>query len=107
MSLTKLIEAVEAGVISTDLIMDAIEEPVDQVTCLAAFDGYIEAGPALASSLVPNWEWSMHSNGQALLWPPRSVDEQNAGVIEAEVDSLPSRALFLCILRALEEEWRE
>ena len=106
MSLTKLIEAMEAGVISTDLIMDALEEPADQVTCLAAFDGYVEAGPALASSLVPDWEWSMHSNGQALLWPPGTVDEQNAGVIEAEADGLPSRALLLCILRALEQEGR-
>jgi len=48
----------------------------------------------------------MHSNGQALLWPPGSVDDQNAGVIEVEVDCLPSRALLLCILRALEQEGR-
>ncbi|WP_434612148.1 hypothetical protein [Tabrizicola sp. M-4] len=106
MSLSKLIEAVEAGVISTDLIMDALEEPVDQVTCLAAFDGYVEAGPALAASVLPDWTWTMHSNGQAALWPPGTVDGQNAGVIEAEADGLPSRALLLCILRALEQEGR-
>jgi hypothetical protein len=98
----KLREAVERGVISTDLIMAVIDGPIDQVHTLAAFDGYIEAAPLVASALLPGWEWTMNSNGQAVVWPPGSADEQNAGCIEADIEGQPSRALLLAILRALE-----
>jgi hypothetical protein len=69
----------------------------------AAYDEQdMNAAAALNAALLPGWDWTMHGNGQAALWPPGSIDEQNAGCIEADIEGQPARALLLAILRALE-----
>lgn len=62
--------------------------------CLSAAVRFLRA-------TLPGWDYSVHGNGQAALWPPGTIDEQNAGCIETEFEDQPARALFFAILRAL------
>lgn len=68
---------------------------------VSAYHGSINDAERLHRMAVPTWDWSVHGNGQAALWPSGSIDEQNAGVIETEIDGYPARAWLLAILRAM------
>ena len=56
-ALDELIAAVEAGAISTTLIMDTFGGGWDDVLVLAAFDGSLDAARALHDALLPGWCW--------------------------------------------------
>jgi len=94
--LRKLIEAVENGT----FLMDTLEPARTERIAYEAFGGSVDAAIALCEALLPGWDWSMHGNGQATLWPPGTIDEQNKGAIEADMESQPARALLLAVLRA-------
>ena len=104
MTLRKLIEVVEAGEWPDGLVIPApfTDTPQTGYAVTEAFHGSLDAAKALHDALLPGWDWTMHGNGQAALWPPGSIDEQNAGCIEADIEGQPARALLLAILRALE-----
>lgn len=108
MSLSKLIEAVERGVISTDLIIEAIEEPTDQVTCLAAFDGSLDAAKRLHDALLPGMFWNMGHLDQPSLGYVCTVANGHFADSQSwrgyAMD--PARAWLLAVLRALEQEGR-
>ena len=73
-----------------------------------AYGGSLDAAKELHERLVPDEGWSISETGDASLWPPGSIDEQNAGVIEARCDDNPARAWLLAILDALiAEETRD
>ena len=117
MSLSKLIEAVEAGaarpgdyghpdVMFMEVWLPTVSGPQLWQYASEAYDGSLDAAKRLHDALLPGWDWTMHGNGQAALWPPGTIEEQNAGCIEVDVEGWPSRALLLAILRALEQEGR-
>ncbi|WP_374290114.1 hypothetical protein [Paenirhodobacter enshiensis] len=109
--LQRLIEAVGRGddmlfrrfnraVFSTpcqDIALQLREE-----NCRHAYKGSLDDAKSLHEALLPGWEWTAHSNGQAVVWPPGTIDEQNAGMIETDIDGQPARALLAAILRAVE-----
>lgn len=100
--LARLIEAVEAGAISTDLIMSAIEEPSDQLNTLGAFDGYLDAAKALHDALLPGWIFDA-TNDSAFVMRPWDYHGEPPPQYGSEADN-PARAWLLAILRALEAE---
>ena len=88
-----LIEAVEDGRISTDLIMDAFGNGWDDIMVLGAFDGYLDAAKELHEALLPGWQ--------------RQISESNAKVYErpniaffGEAVDNDARAWLLAILNA-------
>ena len=103
MTIRGLIDAVEAGTLH-ESAWGGMEWPegLSWSTVQYAYAGSLDAAKALHDALLPGWDWTMHGNGQAALWPPGSIDEQNAGCIEADIEGQPARALLLAILRALE-----
>lgn len=103
MSIRGLIEAVEAGVISTDMIIDALEEPVDQVTCLAAYHGSLDAAKSLHDALLPGWDWSLFVES-AEVSKPFVCDGVTYSHVYYHEDVNAARAWLICILRALEQE---
>ena len=105
MTIRGLIEAVEAGEVGWNRLATTAEDaipPKEAALAATAYSGSLDAAKALHAALLPGWDWTMHGNGQAALWPPGSIDEQNAGCIEADIEGQPARALLLAILRALE-----
>ena len=62
--------------------------------------GCLTSAVKLLHKALPGWDWTMHGNGQALLWPPGTVDEQNKGCIEVDIEDSPARALLIAILKA-------
>lgn len=94
-TLRALIEAVEAGT----FMMDALPWP-HEVTAYEAFSGSLDAAKALHEALLPEWDWTINGNGQAVVWPPGSADDQNRGSIETDIEGQPARALLLAALRA-------
>lgn len=66
-----------------------------------AMAGDMTRAAVLVRDALPGWCWTMHGNGQAAVWPPGTVDEQNAGCIETEIEGDPARALLLAVILAL------
>lgn len=99
--LDTLIDAIKAGQISTDIIMAAFGHGWDDIRVLAAFDGDLMAVVQIIEAVLPEWDWTMDGSGQAAVWPPGTVDQQNAGMIEADIEGNPARALLLAILMAM------
>lgn len=99
--LDTLIEAIKAGQISTDIIMTAFGHGWDDIRVLAAFDGDLMAVVQIIEAVLPGWDWTMDGGGQAAVWPPGTADQQNAGMIEADIEGNPARALLLAILMAM------
>lgn len=108
MSQGKLIEAVDAGTATAyDFgLLFPLATNFEHTNAWDAYRGSLDAAKRLHDALLPGWDWTMHGNGQAALWPPGTIEEQNAGCIEVDVEGWPSRALLLAILRALEQEGR-
>lgn len=100
-AMNRLAEAVAAGAISTDLIMQAFGNGWDDIMVLGAFDGSKDAATGFVSQCLPGWDWTMHGNGQAAVWPPGTIDQQNAGVIEEDIQDQPARALLLAALHGI------
>lgn len=98
--LRKLIEAVEAE--DTRPWHEAIPLlGIKNATFFGAAQcGSLDDAVVLLEALLPGWDWSMHGNGQATLWPPGTIDEQNKGAIETYIVDQPARALLLAVLRA-------
>lgn len=102
--LRKLIEAVQSGTAkATDFHCEPFYSCRDgeYTSAVNTYCGDLNAAKALHEALLPEWEWTVHSNGQAVVWPPGTIDEQNAGMIETDIDGQPARALLLAILRAV------
>ncbi len=102
-ALQRLIEAVETGSsqYSGDTIRKALGSNAHISRFIDAKRGDLNEAKALHEALLPGWDWSMHGNGQAFLWPPGTIDEQNLGCIEVDIEDQPARALLVAILRAL------
>lgn len=115
--LQRLIEAVEAGAISTDLIMDAFGHGWDDVLVLGAFDGYIDAAKALHEAMLPdgsgnggtNWSVEIRRGGREMdedwLWRVEISDGNShvsCDVSEDAAADTPARAWLIAILKALE-----
>lgn len=66
--------------------------------------GSMDSAVQLLDALVPDWDWSVTSHGQATLWPPVSSEEVDPLSIDADIGWHPAQALLLCILRALDHE---
>lgn len=92
--------AVESG--AFDEHLSYLVLPDFTMAAAMPFVGGIEGAQSLVEGLLPGWDWTMHSNGQAALWPPGSVEQQNAGVIEFDIEGNPARALLVCVLKAME-----
>lgn len=95
-----LIEAVRGGAISTSLIEDAMDDMLQAVRVLAAFDGSMDAAIELQSiDLLPGWWWragcGKRQDSSASVWK----DGVSEYLAEAET---PARALLLATLTA----WR-
>ena len=97
-ALDELIAAVEAGAISTDLIMAVFDDMPDQVTCLAAFDGYLDAAKALHDALLPGWWFAIQPTGVTVA----NVETPHDGMICDGASDVTARAWLLAILRALQ-----
>lgn len=93
-------EAMESGTFAETLSYRVM--PDFTISAAMAFVGDIAAAAVLVESLLPEWDWTMHSSGEAALWPPGSVEQQNAGVIEFDIEGNPARALLVCVLKAME-----
>lgn len=103
-ALERLIEAVESDSIKT-VSAHAIKQATGkhcQMNFVSAFNGSLDAATALHEALLPGWDWSAHGNGQAFVWPPGTIDQQNLGSIEVDIEDAPARALLAAILRALQ-----
>lgn len=117
MSLSKLIEAVEAGKSKSAVMYSAIGIgggaepatigglPADQwQNVLGALDGSLDAAKRLHDALLPGWEWLVRSRGDyACVYEPEELGDKDA---EAIIIGRPARAWLLAILRALEHEGR-
>lgn len=102
-ALRRLIEAVEKGATpGVGWTVPVFGEAgfAERQDCRKAFRGDLNAAVALHKALLPGWVWTMHGNGQAVVWPPGTADVQNAGCIETDIEGKPARALLLAILRA-------
>lgn len=104
--LDRMIEAVEAGEWDHASAASSAEKWLMRKPgryygpAYSAFGGSIDAAVALLEALLPDWDWSSHGNGQATLWPPGNIAQQNAGAINTKIDDRPARALLLATLRA-------
>lgn len=120
MSLSKLIEAVEAGTLHPDddwdflcdlfpmsqAEKDAGDYESDEVANIRnAFHGSLDAAKRLHDALLPGWGWETGANATfasiAQVW---KSGRDKAHVATSET---PARAFLLAILRALEQEGRE
>ena len=103
-NLDKLIDAVEAGEATKHQFLTwrpgLSGTRKESAMMFKAYNGSLDAAKALHEALLPGWDWSAHGNGQACLWPPGSIDEQNSGCIETDIEDEPSRAMLLAILKA-------
>lgn len=103
--LDKLIEAVEAGSISTDLIMDAFGHGWDDVLVLAAFDGDLDAALRLHDAQLPGWAWEGGSlSNSVTVYPPFYPGEDFDAPCYSGENAKLSRALLLAILRAVKAQ---
>jgi len=106
-ALQELLAKVEAGRICTDAIIAAFDEMADQVVCLAAFDGSLDAAKALHDAVLPGWLWGAHE-------PKPSVFRVYVSVRSAlrpmpftcDADN-PARAWLSAIIKALISECKE
>jgi hypothetical protein len=94
--LDKLIEAVEAGWISTDLLMAAIEHPLDMIA-LASFDGSLDAAVALHEALLPGWVWGRTEENIYVKDPAQGSRSTKWG----GPSDKPARSFLLATLRAV------
>ena len=96
-ALTALRDAISGSAISTDLIQEAFDEQWEQVTCLAAFDGSLDAAKSLHEAVLPGYGW--------LVQDMRLTDAFGAVVFENALyevrNTAPARAWLLAILEAL------
>ena len=114
-ALAALIEAVEGGHISTDLIGETFGDGWTDIHVLAAFDGSLDAAKALHEALLPGWGKSLNFTGivdgsvAVTMFGPllESAGKWDfAPKFEARADS-PARAWLLAILLALASEGGE
>ena len=111
-ALRALIEAVEAGDANADVWRDIWRHDkiwTMQVALKAnlAFKGSLNAAKALHEALLPEWGWTMTSDGFAQIdydgdEPLAEGADFSDYVKEARLDGYPVRAWLLAILRALE-----
>jgi len=111
----RLIEAVEAGVISTDLITDAFGSGWDDVIILAAFDGSLDAARELHDALLPGWRKNLHfteffdgSVAISILGPvPDDAEKWTFSTKYEASASTPARAWLIAILKAYRAYMKE
>lgn len=115
MSLSKLINAVEAGtarpgkyghpdVMFMEVWLPTVSGPQLWQYASEAYDGSLDAAKLLHDALLPGWGWEAGENATfvsiAQVW---KSGRDKAHVATSET---PARAWLLCILRALEQEGR-
>lgn len=115
MSLSKLIEAVEAGTLCSgdfitlddcELIYSVFplsEENHHAELVSLCMEGSLDAALSLHKALLPGWHWR-GDDGQGQEWPYMCVwhpEGKLAGCGDAEAEE-PARAWLLAILRAME-----
>lgn len=103
-ALDRLIAAVEAGEISTDLIRAALaDDPPRCMWCLAAFDGSTDAAILLVADLLPGWRWEVWKQGNHR----QPVEAFGALLVGSTcrycTAATPARALLLATLKAMKE----
>ncbi len=109
MTISKLIEAIEAGTLDvSDLVAF---EPEEHAAAWNAYEGSLDAAKALHDALLPGWSWRK----PAVPWEPESAAVQSPNWQPADDEddeggypffkgnsNDPARAGLLAILRALE-----
>lgn len=100
--LDKLIEAVEAGTISTDLIMDAFGNGWDDIIVLAAFDGSLDAAKRLHEALLPGWDYRLGRDGSVFYALVFVSGRMNEHMVDWQLCPVSTaRAWLLAILKAV------
>lgn len=102
--LDKLIAAVEAGAISTDLIMDAFGNGWDDIIVLAAFDGSLDAAKRLHEALLPDYGYASGGWGARVWLYSDRPHWDGSKRQEVELPNMPARAWLLAVLRALRDK---
>jgi hypothetical protein len=106
-ALDDLIDAVDRGGISTDLIMEAFGNGWDDVLVLAAFDGSLDAAKALHEEVLGDgyigsgYLYCIWGSGKASVWENIDGAVFRADVPQRELHAeSPARAWLLAILKA-------
>ena len=106
MSLSKLIEAVEAGAASMNdfaavFPSETAYGPTTWGEAHKAFNGSLDAAKRLHDALLPGWEWHLGPSNAKVYPYNGSPLKSWSGMADN-----PARAWLLAILRALEQEGR-
>lgn len=117
MSLSKLIEAVEAGavrpgdyghpdVMFMEVWLPTVSGPQLWQYASEAYDGSLDAAKRLHDALLPEYGYHLGGWGARVWLYSDRPHWDGSNRQEVEMPNAPARAWLLCILRALEQEGR-